>query len=1188
MKKIVYLFFIVCFTLNSCADKIINNSTKQANAANSKSPRRGEVLFLGNVGKHHDSGKYAPWLAIKLFEAGINMTYTTELTDLNPENLAKYDGLVIYSNHDEIAPAQEAALKEFVEGGKGLIALHSAAGCFRNSEWYINAVGGAYQSETTGSFKGKIIKADHPVMKGINEFQTIDEQYVHQKLNPDKTVLMERIDGDKHEPYTWVRNQGKGRVFYTAYGHTDTTWKRLDFLNLVKNGTLWAIGDDVKDQIARLQIPKVDIYPDTIANYIERHLVPKMQESLSPKESAKMMQVPPGFDISLFAAEPDITNPIAMAWDERGRLWIVESVDYPNTFLETDGAANDRIKICEDTDGDGRADKFTIFADKLNIPTSMVFANGGVIVAMAPHFLFLKDTNGDDKADVRETLITGWEKRDTHFGPSQLQYGFNNKIWGVVGSSYTGLAKEDGHPINFRSGMYNMNPNGTGLEFLANTSNNTWGLGFSEDNNVFISTANNTHSAFYSMPAKYMQRELPGTSVLPVEKIDGHYDVHAMQPNLRQVDVVGGFTAAAGHRLYTARVFPKEYWNRIAFICEPTVRLIHNAIIEPKGAGFTEKDGWNVLASNDEWMSPVQAEVGPDGAVWFCDWYNFIIQHNVFVERQAPSNKVLPFTDQPMGQGNAFQSSLRDNNFGRIYRITYKGGKASTMLKLSKTDIPGLIAALSNDNMFWRMTAQRLLVEAKDMSAVPALIKLVNDQSVDAIGLNNAAVHALWTLNGLGALNGNNAAATQAAVGALTHHAAGVRKAAIETLPKNTALQNLLLNGNIMIDPALNVRLSAFLAAAALPPSEEMGKALYTASLKGDNSKDEWLSRAIFAGAIVHREGFLEAAPKEESTAPTVSSADVSLSERITNAIRKEIYTIARNNSIVLAPNVSNKEIIVTTAIAKTFTDLAGVVAAQGDKTNGYAVYIQDGKLSMLIKQAGKSYLATTSKPLPERFNLEASLTGNGLISIKIDDAEVAKGKAPGLFKAPLGQAVRTGTDLKGQYKVGDYPDAPRFAGNIQRTIVELRKPVATSAKTTIVKGTTAKPGAALPPVTISIKVVKDMMQFTKKQFTVKAGQKVIIEFENPDGMQHNIVIVKPGTMNKVGAAVDAMIQDPKGASKSYIPASPDVFQALKLIDSGDSATLEFIAPEKPGDYPYICTFPGHWRIMNGVMRVTK
>src|SRR5690606_24015710 len=135
--------------------------------------------------------------------------------------------------------------------------------------------------------------------------------------------------------------------------------------------------------------------------------------------------------------------------------------------------------------------------------------------------------------------------------------------------------------------------------------------------------------------------------------------------------------------LYTARNFPKEYWNRIAFINEPTIRLVHNAVIEPHGAGFKEKDDWNLMASSDEWFGPVHSQVGPDGAVWVADWYNFIIQHNVFVPAQAPSEFVLPFIDQPWGQGNAFKSPMRDVNHGRIYRVVYKKGKSYTPVKLS-------------------------------------------------------------------------------------------------------------------------------------------------------------------------------------------------------------------------------------------------------------------------------------------------------------------------------------------------------------------------------------------------------------------------------------------------------------------------------------------------------------------------
>ena len=202
-----------------------------------------------------------------------------------------------------------------------------------------------------------------------------------------------------------------------------------------------------------------------------------------------------------------------MCFDERGRLWVVEAMDYPNEVLDGN-PGDDRIKILEDTNGDGRADKFTVFAEHLNLPTSLTFANGGVIVAAAPHILFLKDTNGDDKADVRQILSTGWGLRDTHAGPSNLQYAPDNHIWGVVGySGFNGTM--NGKPMQFTQGPYRFKPDGSEFEYLTTSTNNTWGLGFSENFDVFGSTANNDQSWFMAIPNRYFAdvQGLPGAGI---------------------------------------------------------------------------------------------------------------------------------------------------------------------------------------------------------------------------------------------------------------------------------------------------------------------------------------------------------------------------------------------------------------------------------------------------------------------------------------------------------------------------------------------------------------------------------------------------------------------------------------------------------------------------------------------------
>jgi putative membrane-bound dehydrogenase-like protein len=1112
-----------------------------------------------------------PMLASVLSKEGINFTYTDNPEDLNKEKLANYDGIMIYANHENITKPQEEALLEFVNSGKGFIPVHCASFCFQNSPEYISLVGGQFQKHDTATFVASIIDKEHPVMESVDTFSTWDETYIHHKLTDDRKVLMERVEGDHHEPWTWVKDHGKGRVFYTAYGHDERSWGNPGFHQLLKQGILWAVGDQVKsqwDEYAKT-IPQLT-YKDVpnIPNYEKRNPAPRFQEPLSPEASAKLIQVPAGFDLDLFASEPDIINPIAMDWDERGRLWVIETVDYPNTVRNDKGEGDDRIKICEDTDGDGKADKFTVFAENLNIPTSFVFVNGGVIVSQAPHFLFLRDSNGDDKADERSVIIDGWGTFDTHAGPSNLKYGFDNQIWGVVG--YSGFeGKIGGEDRKFSQGVYRFAADGSSLEFLTRTTNNTWGLGLTENNDVFASTANNTHSVFMGIPDKTAQ----GVEGIPLGslKIDGHYAMHPITEKVRQVDVFGGFTAASGHNFYTARAYPKEFWNKVAFVTEPTGHLVHIARIEKDGAGFVEKDGWNLFASADEWVSPVEAKVGPDGAVWVLDWYDFIVQHN-----PTPSTERGGY-EAKNGMGNAYENPLRDKDHGRIWRVVSRDADDYQPMRLSKDEPKDLVNALSNDNMLWRMTAQRLLVESKNMDVLPSLYEIIKDQKVDE-GESHAATHALWALDGLRVIRSGNEA-FQIVKDALKHPSPGVRKAAIQILSKIQWTEQEILTSGLLNDPDANTRLTAILSLVEVSPSDEIGKTLHAISNEQVVKNDNWLAKAVYIAATHHRKGFVNAFMK----------ANPDFKDNPSAKIKREESTF--NDS-------GWKEMKLPQSLEQAGLNIDGVVwfrkavnipaATAGKKASISLGPIDDSDETWIN---GVKVGATKNQyNKPRIYDIPPGVfkAGQNMVSIRIDDT----GGRGGIYGRPENMFIQTGNkqivlagdwkyDIEKQY---DADNKPLFKDvSIGETFVnlysqEVSTPPAAAEIVASSKGATV----------INMKALENEMKYDLKTFTVEAGKTIEIIFTNPDFMQHNIVITKPGAMEVVGKAADKLATDAKGASMHYVPNIPEVLFHTRLVNPQETVKLHFTAPEQVGDYPYVCTFPGHWSLMNGIMKVVK
>ncbi|MCS6976097.1 MAG: c-type cytochrome [Gemmatales bacterium] len=573
----------------------------------------------------------------------------------------------------------------------------------------------------------------------------------------------------------------------------------------------------------------------------------KMQKPLSPDRSLRHYVHPVGFELRLFASEELLGGkPIAMNWDHRGRLWAALTQDYPND-LQPEGRGNDRIVICEDTDGDWRADKVTVFADKLSIPTSVLPYGDGAIVLQPPQTLYLRDTDGDDKADQRVVLFTGWGTDDTHAGPSNLRYGPDNWIYGIVGyAGFVGTVGGERH--SFRQGFFRFRPDGSRLEFVRSTNNNSWGVGFSEEGLLFGSTANGCPSVFAAIPNRYYER-VRGWSAGVLPSIATSNRFFPITDKVRQVDFHGGFTAAAGHALYTARAYPRDYWNRTAFVAEPTGHLVATFVLEPQGADFRARNSWNLVASNDEWAAPIMAEVGPDGCVWILDWYNIIVQHNP----TPPGFRT--------GRGNAYETELRDKKHGRIYRLVPQGYSAPQR-SLHNGSTEQLLDALKSDNQFWRFQAQRLLVEQNRRDAEAGLLRLLADQGVDEIGLNPGAIHAIWTLNGLGLLDGRREAVNHAVIAALKHPSAGVRRNAVLHLPPGKEAGRAWLQSGLLGDPEPQVRLAALLAAADLPPDPEVAAAVLAFAQHSENLRDRWLRDGIVIAAAAHDRHFLEAAVK--------------------------------------------------------------------------------------------------------------------------------------------------------------------------------------------------------------------------------------------------------------------------------------------------------------------------------------
>ena len=336
---------------------------------------------------------------------------------------------------------------------------------------------------------------------------------------------------------------------------------------------------------------------------------PTPTPALPPAEAQKKFVVPDGFEVRLFAAEPDVVNPVAMTWDERGRLWVLELYEYP-LGAPPGTKPRDRIKILEDTDNDGRADKVTVFAEGLNLATGLLLGNGGAYVGQAPELLFLQDTNHDDKADTRTVLLSGFGLEDRHELLNGFTWGPDGWLYmthGVFTHSRVKIPEASEPGVEVNAAVARFHPRTKKFEVFVDGTSNPWGVDFDAVGNAFVSACVIDH-LFHMAPGGIYQRQ-GGTP--------GNPYAYELLPSI--VDHKHHMAAYCGICIYQGDQFPEEYRGHV-FMGNIHQNAINHDRLVPNGSSFKAVAEKDFLTTSDGWFRPISEQVGPDGALWIGDW----------------------------------------------------------------------------------------------------------------------------------------------------------------------------------------------------------------------------------------------------------------------------------------------------------------------------------------------------------------------------------------------------------------------------------------------------------------------------------------------------------------------------------------------------------------------------------------
>lgn len=491
--------------------------------------------------------------------------------------------------------------------------------------------------------------------------------------------------------------------------------------------------------------------PSAFAPEIESRIIDTVKELVPPgfrrtpprsaQESLRLLHLSAGFEVELVAAEPLTRDPVAIAWGADGKLWVVEMADYP---LGLDGRMEPggRVRFLEDTTGDGRYDKSTLFLEELSLPNGILPWRDGVLITAAPEILFARDTDGDGRADVRRALYRGFVAGNPQMRVNGLRWGLDNWVYCANGSS-GGLVEsiKTGASVDLRRRDVRLRPDAGLIDPQSGVSQfgrnrDDWGNWFGSNNSFPLwhyvladhYTRRNPHVA---PPDSRRQLMLPANPVV--------FPAKPPEKRFRNVNHSGRFTSACSAMVYRDDLlFPRDQ-KQHAFICEPAHNLVrHETIVEDgvsfRGERLAEDQQEEFLASEDRWFRPVMVRTGPDGALWIVDMYRYAIEHPEFLS--AEGRREL----------GPFYRSGEDR--GRLYRVVPKGRRPRPVPRLDTLTVAGLVARLESPSGWERDTVQQMLFWRQDPLAVESLQKLVRTSPHPLTRLQ-----ALCTLDGLSALD---------------------------------------------------------------------------------------------------------------------------------------------------------------------------------------------------------------------------------------------------------------------------------------------------------------------------------------------------------------------------------------------------------------------------------------------------